>query len=84
MIVYKEVKQCKGEWKLVMEKLAKVGSVVVNVGNMCRNHGLKIEELPSDLFAIFGSFQRCFFLRVLQNMSWSNPNQATCMGLTPR
>jgi hypothetical protein len=58
MIVYKEVKQCKGEWKLVMEKLAKVGSVVVKVGNMCQNHGLKIEELPSDLLAIFGSFQR--------------------------
>jgi hypothetical protein len=41
-----------------MEKLAKVGSVIVNVGNMCRNNGLKIEELPSDLLAIFGSFQR--------------------------
>jgi hypothetical protein len=80
--VYKEVKQCKGEWKLVMEKLAKVGSVVVNVGNMCRNHGVNIEELPSDLLGIFGSFQRCVFL--LLNMSWSNPNQATCMGLMPR
>jgi hypothetical protein len=82
MIVYKEVKQCKGEWKLVMEKLMKVGSVVANVGNMCRNHGLKIEELPPDLLAIFGSFQRYLFL--LLNISWSNPNQATCMGLTPR
>jgi hypothetical protein len=65
--VYKEVKQFKGEWKLVMEKLAKVGSVVVNVGNMCRNHGLNVEELPSDLVGIFGSFQRCVFL--LLNMS---------------
>ena len=82
MIVYKVVKQCKGEWKLVMEKLAKVGSVVVNVGNMCRNHGLKIEELPSDLLAIFGYFRRCLF--PLLNMSWSNPNQATCTGLMPR
>jgi hypothetical protein len=61
IIVYKEVKQCKEEWKAVMEKLVKVGSVVVNVGNMCRNHGLKVEELPSDLLAIFGSFQRCLF-----------------------
>jgi hypothetical protein len=61
MIVYKEVKQCKEEWKLVMEKLAKVGSVIVNVGNLCRNHGLKIDELPHDLLAIFGSFQRCTF-----------------------
>jgi hypothetical protein len=82
MIAYKEVKQCKAEWKLVMEKLSKVGSVVVNVGNMCRNRGLKIEELPSDLLSIFGSFQRFLFL--LLNMSWSNPNQATCMGSTPR
>ena len=82
MIVYKEVKQFKGEWKLVMEKLAKVGSVVVNVGNMCRNHGLNVEDLPSDLFAMFGSFQRCVLL--LLNMSWSNSKQATCMGLMPR
>jgi hypothetical protein len=72
MIVYKEVNQCKEEWKLVMEKLAKVGSVVVNVGNMCRNHGLNVEELPSDLLAIFESFQRCLFQ--LLNMSWSNSN----------
>jgi hypothetical protein len=82
MIVYKEVKQCKEEWKVVMEKLAKVGSVVVNVGNMCRNRGLKVEELPSDLLAIFGSFQRCLF--PLLKMSWSNSNQATCTGFTPR
>jgi hypothetical protein len=61
MVVYKEVKQCKEEWKLVMEKLAKVGSFVVNIGNMCRNHGLKVEELPSDLLAIYESFQRCPF-----------------------
>ncbi|KAH9971659.1 hypothetical protein BGW80DRAFT_429393 [Lactifluus volemus] len=80
--MWDEVKQCKGEWKLVMEKLVKVGSVIVNVGNMCQNHGLKLEELPSDLLAIFESFQRCLFL--LLDMSWSNPNQATCMGLRPR
>ena len=70
MMVYQEVKQCKEEWKVVMEKLAKVGSVIVNVGNMCRNHGLKVEELPFDLLAIFGSFQRCLFSFL--NMLWSN------------
>jgi hypothetical protein len=82
MIVYKEVKQCKGEWKLVMEKLATVGSVVVYVGDMCRNHGLKIEKVPHDLLAIFGSFQRCLFR--LLNTSWPNPNQATCTGFMTR
>jgi hypothetical protein len=81
MLVYKEVKQCKEEWKLVMEKLAKVGSVIVNVGNLCRNHGLKIDELPSELLAIIKSFERCPFQ--LLNMSWSNSNQATCMAFTP-
>jgi hypothetical protein len=84
MTVYKEVKQYKEEWKVVMEKLAKVGSVVANVGNMCRNHGLKVEELPSDLLAVFRSFERCLFPFPfpLLNTSWSNPNQATCTGLT--
>ena len=60
MIVYKELKQYKGEWKLVMEKLAKLGNVVVNVGKVYQDHGLKIEELPHDLLAIFVSFRRCF------------------------
>jgi hypothetical protein len=78
MIVYKEVKQFKGEWKLVMEKLDRVGSFVANVGNVCRNHGLKVEELPSDLLAIYESFQRCPFQ--LLDISWSNSNQATCAG----
>jgi hypothetical protein len=82
MVVYKEVKQFKGDWKLVMDKLAKVGSFIVNVGNMCRSHGLDVEELPSDLLAIYKSFQRYPFQ--LLNMSWSNSNQATWTGLTPR
>jgi hypothetical protein len=81
MIAYKEVKQCKEEWKLVMEKLVKVGSVIVNIGNLCRNHGLKIDELPSELLAIIKSFERYPFQ--LLNMSWSNSNQATCTALTP-
>jgi hypothetical protein len=82
MIIYQEVKQCKAEWKLVMEKLAKVGGVVVKVGDMCRSHGLKVEGLPSDLLAIFESFQRYPFQ--LLNMSRSNSNQATWAGLTRR
>ena len=82
MIVYQEVKQYKEEWEAVMEKLHNVGTVVVYVGKMCQRHGLKKDELPSDLLTVLGSLQRYLFS--LLKYSWSNPNQATCMGLTPR
>jgi hypothetical protein len=75
MIAYKEVKQCKGELNLVMEKLEKVGSVVINVDNMCRNHGKNMEDLPAEFRGPFESFQRYRF--PLLNVSLSNPNQAT-------
>jgi hypothetical protein len=56
------VKQFKEEWEVVMEKLHNVGNVVVDVGKMCQRHGLKKEELPSDLLTVLGSLQRCLFL----------------------
>jgi hypothetical protein len=62
MIVYQEVKQYKEEWEAVMEKLHNVGTVVVYVGKMCQRHGLKKEELPSDLLTVLGTLQRCLFL----------------------
>ncbi|KAH9033003.1 hypothetical protein EDB85DRAFT_1157503 [Lactarius pseudohatsudake] len=53
-----EVKQYKEECELVMRKLARVASIVVNVGEMCRKHNLKEEDLPGSLLAIMGSLQR--------------------------
>ena len=50
----------KGEWKLVMENVSKVGSVIASLGNIY--HGLEAEELSSDLFAMFEPFQRCLVL----------------------
>ncbi|KAH9973589.1 hypothetical protein BGW80DRAFT_1308347 [Lactifluus volemus] len=52
-----EVKQYKEEWEAVMEKLHNVGTVVVYVGKMCQRHGLKKEELPSDLLTVLGTLQ---------------------------
>jgi predicted transcriptional regulator len=44
---------------VVMQKLADVGTVVVDVGEMCRMHDLKEEELPPNLRAVLGSLKRC-------------------------
>ncbi|KAH8991398.1 hypothetical protein EDB86DRAFT_2935232 [Lactarius hatsudake] len=41
-----------------MRKLARVASIIVNVGEMCRRHNLKEEDLPGSLLAIMGSLQR--------------------------
>jgi hypothetical protein len=59
MIGYQEVKQCKEEWGVVVQKLANVGKVVVDVGEMCRMHDLKEEELPPNLRDVLGSLERC-------------------------
>jgi hypothetical protein len=56
------VKQFKEEWEVVTEKLKNVGSVVADVGTMCQRHGLKKEELPSDLLTVLGSLEKCLFL----------------------
>jgi predicted transcriptional regulator len=59
MTVYQEVNQYMEEWGVVMEKLANVGSVVVDVGEICREHDLKEEELPPNLRTVLGSLNRC-------------------------
>ncbi|KAI0291649.1 hypothetical protein B0F90DRAFT_1823673 [Multifurca ochricompacta] len=52
-----EVKVYTEEWGVVMQKLANVGSVVVDVGEMCRMHDLKEDELPPTLRATLLSLQ---------------------------
>jgi hypothetical protein len=61
MIGHQEVKQYKEEWGVVMQKLENVGSVLVDVGEMCRKHDLKEEELPTNIRTILGSLERCVF-----------------------
>jgi len=46
----------------VMRKLARVGSVIVN---MCGRYDLNEEDLPASLLAILGSLQRFVSLRRL-------------------
>ncbi|KAF8263808.1 hypothetical protein EI94DRAFT_1665241 [Lactarius quietus] len=52
-----EVKQYKEQWGAVMEKLAGVGSIVINVGEACQTRGLAEEDLPDSLRAILKSLQ---------------------------
>ncbi|KAI9439181.1 hypothetical protein H4582DRAFT_121826 [Lactarius indigo] len=52
------LKQCKEECKLVMHKLARVASIIVNVGKKCEKHNLKEEDLPPSLLAILDFLQR--------------------------
>ena len=51
------MKQYQEEWKLVMRKLTRVASVIVNVGDMCGKHNLDEEDLPAGLLAILRSFK---------------------------
>ncbi|KAI9439180.1 hypothetical protein H4582DRAFT_121855 [Lactarius indigo] len=53
-----EVQQYKEECELVMRKLARVASIVVNVGELCRKHNLKEEDLPASLLGILSTLQR--------------------------
>ncbi|KAH9051106.1 hypothetical protein EDB83DRAFT_1321919 [Lactarius deliciosus] len=50
-----EVKQCKEEYKLVIRKLARVASIVVNV---CGKYDMDKEDLPAGLIDILGFLQR--------------------------
>ncbi|KAI0294313.1 hypothetical protein B0F90DRAFT_1286987 [Multifurca ochricompacta] len=52
-----EVNLYKEEWGAVMQKLASVGSVIIDVGEMCQMHDLKEDELPPTLRAILRSLQ---------------------------
>jgi hypothetical protein len=59
IVGHQEVMQYKEEWGLVMQKLENVGSVLVDVGDMCQKHDLKEEELPTNIRTVLGSLQRC-------------------------
>jgi hypothetical protein len=59
MIAHQEVKQYKEEWVVVMQKLENVGSVLVDVGDICRMHDLREEELPPDIRTVLARLERC-------------------------
>ncbi|KAI0262345.1 hypothetical protein BC834DRAFT_891951 [Gloeopeniophorella convolvens] len=48
-----EIRQCREQWAIVMRKLARVASIVVNFGEQCRRNGMKEENLPGALLDIF-------------------------------
>ncbi|KAI0302460.1 hypothetical protein B0F90DRAFT_1714996 [Multifurca ochricompacta] len=52
-----EVKQFKDEWGIVMQKVASIASVVVDVGESAQIHDLKEEDLPADLRDTLRSLQ---------------------------
>jgi len=53
-----EVKQFKEECHILVRKLARVASIVVNVGKLCEKHNLNEEDLPAVLRAILCSHLR--------------------------
>jgi len=59
------VKQYKEECKILARKLARVASIVVNVGELCKRHNLTEEDLPVGLRAILYSH-----LRFVPSMAW--------------
>ncbi|KAI0294129.1 hypothetical protein B0F90DRAFT_1670590 [Multifurca ochricompacta] len=52
-----EVKQHKEEWDIVMRKLGRVASLVVNVGESCQKYNLEEKDLPPGLRSILQSIQ---------------------------
>jgi len=60
-----EVKQCEVEWGILMEKVASVSSIVVDVGELCRTHDLKEEDLPTGFRAILEAL--CSDLRAIES-----------------
>lgn len=44
-----EVKQLKGEWGVVMQKLAEVGTILVDVGEWYQVNNMSENDLPSNL-----------------------------------
>ena len=52
------MKQYKEEWGAVMEKLADVASIVIDVGESCQAHGLVEEDLPDGVRNILKSRHR--------------------------
>ncbi|KAI0289687.1 P-loop containing nucleoside triphosphate hydrolase protein, partial [Multifurca ochricompacta] len=52
-----EIKQNKEEWGVVMRKLGRVASLVVNVGESCQKYNLEENDLPPGLRSILRSLQ---------------------------
>jgi hypothetical protein len=57
-MVKQEVKQYKEDWHDVMEKLADIASIVIDVGKLCQAHGLVEEDLPDGIRNILKSLHR--------------------------
>jgi hypothetical protein len=56
MEVKQEVKQCNVEWEILMEKVKDVASIIADVCESCKMHGL--EDLPSSLHIILETLRR--------------------------
>ncbi|KAF8258242.1 hypothetical protein EI94DRAFT_1755231 [Lactarius quietus] len=52
-----EVKQLKKEWGVVMQKVAKVGSILIDVGEWYQTNEMSEGDLPSDLRNVLKSLQ---------------------------
>jgi uncharacterized coiled-coil DUF342 family protein len=56
MSLLQEVKQYKEECEIVIQKLARIAEIVVN---LCKKYNLSEQDLPASLRAILDSLQRC-------------------------
>ena len=52
------MKQCKKECEYVMQKLARIANIVINVGESCEEYGLNESDLPAGIRTILGSLNR--------------------------
>ncbi|KAI0290777.1 hypothetical protein BC826DRAFT_1025131 [Russula brevipes] len=50
-----EVKLCKTQWRVAMQRLFDLAIIVVEIGEICRAHNLKEEDLPAHFHLIFQS-----------------------------
>ena len=70
------MKQYKEECKIVMRKLARIASVVVNVGKSCERYNLNEGEIPDGLRTILGSLQRFVYYMVALSRNLMNDKRA--------
>lgn len=52
------MKQYKEEWGTVMEKLADIANVIIDVGELCQAHGIVEDNLPDGVRKILKSLHR--------------------------
>ena len=62
--VKQEVKQYKEEWDAVMEKLADIAGIVIDVGQSCQAHGLVEQDLPDGIRNILKSLHRYVHMHI--------------------